>query len=223
MRSLLFPTLSRGVTKNLEPFDEPPLASIMEEEEAPSEPVCTRVVRTDAPERAKGSERNVRLRRDSRVEPEAERPRSRRVSSYDITDDLPQQICDQLSEARTAQSGDLSGTKSQRRTTYKEFIANRVLTKEQVQHQPREEYKRLPGTLNYHTASPFIQRTIEESRAKEWQKYQDFQAAIPNKGQDLLDLHTEGPVALPVKWVDTIKNSQQRKHLRNGRCKLPDG
>ena len=74
-----------------DPFDVP-LASIMEEEEAPNEPVRTRTVRTDAPDRAEGSERSVRPRRESRVEPEAERPPSRRVSSYDITDDLPEQI-----------------------------------------------------------------------------------------------------------------------------------
>ena len=39
------------------------------------------------------------------------------------------------------------------------------------------------GVINYHTASPFIQRKIHESRAKEWKNYQDFQAAIPIKGK----------------------------------------
>ena len=74
-----------------DPFDVP-LASILEEEEAPNEPVRARAVRTDVPDRAEGSERTVRPRRESRVEQEAERPPSRRVSSYDITDDLPEQI-----------------------------------------------------------------------------------------------------------------------------------
>ncbi|CAE7470541.1 GIP [Symbiodinium pilosum] len=73
-------------------------------------------------------------------------------------------------------------------TAFKAFMANRVLTKEQVEHQQREEYKHLPGILNYHTASPFIRRKIDASRAKEWKKYEVFQAAIPIKGQDLFDL-----------------------------------
>ena len=134
----------------------------MEEEEAPNEPVRTRTVRTDAPDRAEGSERSVSPRRESRIEPEAERPPSRRVSSYDITDDLPEQIRNQLADARTAQVGDLTGTMTKKQcqtwTAFKAFMANRVLTKEQVEHQQRQEYKHLPGILNYHTASPFIRR-----------------------------------------------------------------
>ena len=70
-------------------------------------------------------------------------------------------------------------------------MANRVLTKEQVEQQQREEYKLLPGILNYHTASPFIRRKLDESRAKEWKEYEDFQGAIPIKGQDLFDLLAE--------------------------------
>ena len=72
----------------------------------------------------------------------------------------------------------------------------------ETQIQQREEFKRLPGVLNYHTATPFVRRKIDESRTKEWKKYQDFQAAIPIKGQDLLDLLTGGHVALPMKWED---------------------
>ena len=99
---------------------------------------------------------------------------------------------------------------SQRWTTYKAFMANRLLTKEQVEQQRREEYKRLSGLLNYDTCSPFIRRKIDESRAKEWKKYMDFQAAIPIKGQYLKDLLEEGHVALPMKWVDTIKNIREQ-------------
>ena len=138
--------------------------------------------------------RNVVYVRGARscVEPEAERPPSRRVSSYDITDDLPDQIRSQLADARAAQFGDLSGAMTKKQcqtwTAFKAFMANRVLTKEQVEHQQREEYKHLPGILNYHTASPFIRRKIDASRAKEWKKYEVFQAAIPIKGQDLFDL-----------------------------------
>ena len=64
-------------------------------------------------------------------------------------------------------------------------MANRVLTKEQVEQQQREEYKLLPGILNYHIRRVHLSVEIDESRAKDWKKYEDFQAAIPIKGQDL--------------------------------------
>ena len=111
-----------------------PLPSIMEAEEAPSASVRARPARTDVPDSAEGYERSVRQRRESRAEPDAERLRRRKVSSYDITDDLPQQTRVQFPEARNAQFGDLAGAMSeqqnQRWTTYKVSIANRVLTKE---------------------------------------------------------------------------------------------
>ena len=118
-----------------DPFDVP-LASIMEEEEAPNEPVRARTVRTDAPDRAEGSELSVRPRRGSRVEPEAERPPSRRASSYDITNDLPEQIRNQLADARAAQFGDLSGAMTRKQcqtwTAFQAFMANRVLKKNRL-------------------------------------------------------------------------------------------
>ena len=46
------------------------------------------------------------------------------------------------------------------------------------------------GVINYHTASPFIQRN--ESRAKESKNYQDFQAAIPIKGKIYLTCFLRG-------------------------------
>ena len=85
-----------------DPLDVP-LASIMEEEETPSEPIQIALKVRKA----------VCVRgRESRVEPEAERPPSRRISSYDITDDLPAQIRSQLADARAAQFGDLTGAMS---------------------------------------------------------------------------------------------------------------
>ena len=107
---------------------------------APSEfPVRASTVCTDSPSniRAEGSERSVRPRRERCVEPEADRPPSRRVSSYDITDDLPQQMHDNWQEMPAAQFGDLTGAMNaqsgKRWTTYKASMANHVITEEQVE------------------------------------------------------------------------------------------
>ena len=88
-------------------------------------------------------------------------------------------------------------------------MVNRVLTKEQVEHQ--RELKDLPGNLDYRRESPTVQSSIDGSRQKEWKKYEDFQAAIPLKGKELLDLLEAGHVPIPAKWVDTTKNEYPRK------------
>ena len=44
----------------------------------------------------------------------------------------------------------------------------------------------------------------------EWKKYEDFQAEIPLKGKELLDLLEAGHVPIPSKWVDTIKNIHEK-------------
>ena len=88
------------------------------------------------------------------------------------------------------------------------FMVNRVLTKEQVEHQ--RELKDLPGNLDYRRESPTVQSYIDGSRQKEWKKYEDFQAAIPLKGKELSDLLEAGHVPIPSKWVDTIKNIHEK-------------
>ena len=81
-------------------------------------------------------------------------------------------------------------------------MVNRVLTKEQAEHQ--RELKDLPGNLDHRREPPAVQSYIDGSRQKEWKKYEDFQAAIPLKGKELSDLLEAGHVPIPSKWVDTI-------------------
>ena len=52
------------------------------------------------------------------------------------------------------------------RTKLFAFMVNRVLTKEQVEHQ--RELKDLPGNLDYRKKSPTVQSYIDGSRQKEW-------------------------------------------------------
>ena len=90
------------------------------------------------------------------------------------------------------------------RTKFIAFMVNRILTKEQVEHQ--RELKELPGNLDYRKKSPTVQSYIDGRRQTEWKKYEDFQAAIPLKGKELSDLLAAGHVPIPSKWVDTIQN-----------------
>ena len=53
--------------------------------------------------------------------------------------------------------------------------SNRLSTKEQVE----RELKELPESLKHWECTPSVRQHIDGSRAKEWKKYEDFQAAIP--------------------------------------------
>ena len=127
-----------------------------------------------------------------------------RRSTRDTTDDLPMQIRDHLTRVRESETpGDDQAQASfavRSRTKLIAFMVNRVLMKEQVE----------PGNLDYRRESPAVQSYIDGSRQKEWKKYEDFQAAIPLKGKELSDLLEAGHVPIPSKWVDTIKNAQEK-------------
>ena len=51
-------------------------------------------------------------------------------------------------------------------------MATRASCQELVEYQ--EEFKNLPGVLNYHTATPYVRWCIDGSRGKEWQKYMSY-------------------------------------------------
>ena len=64
--------------------------------------------------------------------------------------------------------------------------------------------------MKYWNCTPSVRSHIDGSRAKEWKKYEDFQAAIHIKGAQLKELLDAGHVPIPSKWVDTIKNYHER-------------
>ena len=192
----------------------PPLPSILEEEDEP-----TRERSRSPPERrvhaATSSTTSTSRRRPSVAEPEGERTPggSRRPSTYDIQDDLPVQIRERLQNIRDSETaryvndtdGALNATRAKPRAKFMAFMATRLT---------KDEMKDLPGTLNYFDCTPSIQKKIDESRKKEWLKYESFQAAIPVSGKILEDLLAEGHIALPSKWVDTVKNIHEQ-HTEN--------
>ena len=169
--------------------DDGPLPSILEDE-VYNEPLAPRV-----PERAAASS----SRRVSVAEPEAERTPTRR-STCDTTDDLPQQIhdhCTRVKESETPGENHAQASIAVRsRIKFIAFMVNRVLTKEQVEHQ--RELKDLPGNLDYRGGSPTVQSYIDGSRQKEWKKYEDFQAAIQRQGKELSDLFKGRPWAYSI-------------------------
>ena len=64
------------------------------------------------------------------------------------------------------------------------FWSNRLASQEQVE----QELKELPESVEYWNCTPSVRIHIDGSRAKEWKKYEDFQAAILIKGAQLKEL-----------------------------------
>ena len=119
--------------------------------------------RSPVPERAAASS----SKRVSVAEPEADRIHTRR-STCDTTDDLPQQIRGHFARIRESETpGDDQAQASisvRSRTKFIAFMVDRVLTKEQVEHQ--RELKDLPGNLDYRRESPSVQSYIDGSRRR---------------------------------------------------------
>ena len=141
-------------------------------------------------------------RRVSVAEPEAERAPTTRPSTRDGTDDLPQQITEHFTRVRGGETPGKSHAQAsivvRSRSKFLAFVANRVLTTEQVKHLP--ELK--PGSLDYRKESPTVQSYIDDSRKKTWKQYEDFQAAIPLKGRELSDLLEARHVPVPLSgWI----------------------
>ena len=103
-----------------------------------------------------------------------------RRPTRDTTDDLPLQILEHFTRIRIRESetpGDDQAQASiavRSRSKFIAFMVNRVLTKEQVEH----ELKDLPGNVDYRRESPTVHSYMAGSRQREWKKYEDFQAAI---------------------------------------------
>ena len=192
--------------------DEGPLPSILEDE-VYNAPVAPRErSRSPVPEQTASSSRRVSV-----AEPEAEHTPTRSPSARDTTNDLPQRIKirEHFTRVREGEtSGDSHAEVSiavRSRIKLLAFLANRVLTKEEVEHLP--ELEDLPGNLDYRRESPTVQSYIDESCKKEWKKYEDVQAAVPLQGKGLSDLLEGGHVPVPSKWVDAVKSIHDRHAL----------
>ena len=148
--------------------DDGPLPSVLENEVF-NEPEARRErSRSPVRERAAASS----SRRVSVAEPEAERTPTRR-STRDTTDDLPM-------------------TKHKHPLLCAVELINRVLMKEQVEHQ--RELKDLPGNLDYRRESPTVQNYIDGSRQKAWKKYEDLRERNCRTGRH---------VPIPSGWIQS--------------------
>ena len=77
-------------------------------------------------------------------------------------------------------------------------------------------------------ASPEVKAGLLKSRAKEWQKWMDFNAAVPVMGAALDELFREGHVPLPMQWIAwnartslEAHNLDVRLETRRGKRGLP--
>ncbi|CAE7317302.1 unnamed protein product [Symbiodinium microadriaticum] len=172
-----------------------PLSSIFEEEEEGETPAARGRSRSPPPVTT------ARSRRVSVAEPDTERTPSHRISSAELLDDVPASIRSRLEERRVEEEANVSIRKK-----LMGFWSSRLSTKEQVE----RDLKELPESLKYWECTPSVRQHIDGSRAKEWKKYEDFQAAIPIMGARLKALLDAGHVPIPSKWVDIIKNFHER-------------
>ena len=144
--------------------DDGPLPSILENEVFNEPEERRECSRSPVPEGAAASS----SRRVCVAEPEAECTPTQR-STRDTTDDLPMQIRDHFTRIRESETpGDDQAQAFiavRSRIKLIAFMVNRVLTKEQVEHQ--RELKDLPGNLDYRRESPTVQCYIDGSRQKE--------------------------------------------------------
>ena len=165
-----------------------PLSSIFEEEEGEA-PAARGRSRSPPPVTT------ARSRRVSVAEPDAEQTPKRRISRAELLDDLPASIRARFEERRVEEEANVSIRKK-----FTGFWSNRLASQEQVE----QELKELPESLKYWNCTPSVRAHSDGSRAKEWKKYEDFQAAIPIKGAQLKELLDAGHVPIPSKWVDAI-------------------
>ena len=52
---------------------------------------------------------------------------------------------------------------------------------------------------------------LDKSRAKEWKKYMDFNAAVKIQGEMLDELLAEGHFQIPMQWIETDKKAHLKR------------
>ena len=66
-------------------------------------------------------------------------------------------------------------------------------------------------TLNYERESKETREGLDASRKTEWEKWKQFVAGRPCGGKELQKSLDEGHVQIPIRGVDTDRNSHQRR------------
>ena len=99
------------------------------------------------------------------------------------------------------------------------FLAHNNVNFPMAAHYTKEEWfesknqkKEARGkTLNYERESKETREGLDISRRTEWEKWNKFVARRPCGGKELQKLLDEGHVPIPTRWVDTDRNSHQRR------------
>jgi Reverse transcriptase (RNA-dependent DNA polymerase) len=86
------------------------------------------------------------------------------------------------------------------------FLAERALGKTQ-----KFKPKGGPKTLRYEKCDEITKAGLDASRKTEWEKWKQFHAVYPIKGQELQELIDAGHKPIPLQWVDVDKNEHKRK------------
>eukprot|EP00435_Cladocopium_sp_Y103_P052029 s2760_g16.t1 len=115
-------------------------------------------------------------------------------------DDLPQSLRDHVACAGRLRPED----QEEARAMFSCFLSQQV---EGVDEAPG---KKVLKVIHFDSAPPDVQEGLRASRAKEWNKFVQFAAAIPVVGQQRDDLLAEGHVVVPSKWVDTEKAEHKK-------------
>ena len=66
--------------------------------------------------------------------------------------------------------------------------------------------------LSYNACPPDIQAKLRQCRAKEWQKWKEFNAGVILSKAELQELLDDGVKVNPMQWVETDKNGFKRRH-----------
>ena len=151
--------------------------------------------------------RNVRPRV---AEPESERGTSlqpsRRESTsaphawpnvYDHLNDLPASLREHFERARQRDGELPEQDREEAHAMWTSFLAQ---TEDEA-----ELGKKVLKSIHYESAPPEVQKALQETRQKEWSKFEDFGAVValtPEQAQELID---EGHQCIPSKWVDVDK------------------
>ena len=68
------------------------------------------------------------------------------------------------------------------------------------------------NNLSYNACLPDIQAKLRQCRAKEWQKWKEFNAGVILSKAELQELLDDGVKVNPMQWVETNKNGFKRRH-----------
>ena len=93
------------------------------------------------------------------------------------------------------------------------FIQVRLVPPKQKKAPARKPQKKKDGdkNLSYASCSPVIQQGLRKSRAKEWQKWEEFNAGVLLSRAELQELLDAGVKVYPMQWIETDKNAHKRR------------